>query len=569
MRLLLIEDSPGDARLIRELVRDAAPDWDLVWRETLDEGIADARRGGFGVVLLDLSLPDSNGIETFCRMHREVADLPIVVLTGLEDERLAAFALRQGAQDYLPKNEMTGALLKRVARYAIERFQSKNALEYVYRDTRKSHDDLLAIMDLLALGVVTLDGEGRVTFMNRSARRFTGFDDAEVFPKPCADVLRPRGADADAVAELLRMSEGERSRISISLGTEDGEGFWIDLEARDDPRNPDGAILLLYDRSEEYRLRRALDEKVDFPEIVARSEAMSRIGRRIREIAPLDWTVLIEGETGTGKELVARAIHNAGPRAAGPFIAVNCAGLPDALLASLLFGHRRGSFTGAVDDRRGFFAAAEGGTILLDEIGDISPSMQSSLLRVLETREYTRVGDTQPERSDARVLTATHRDLAAEVEAGRFRADLLYRIRVMRIQIPPLRERREDIPMLIRHFLGMSRTALGKSVASFDAPSMRALLEYPWPGNVRELRSAIEYATVHCSGGLITFADLPPEFSRHRTRPDDADRGGERERYLDAIRKAGGNRSLAAKSLGIGRATFYRHLSRLGISETA
>ena len=566
MRLLLIEDNPADARLVQEYVRDAAPDWKLVWRETLDAGIDEARAGDSDVVLLDLSLPDSHGIETFCHMRREVPHVPIVVLTGLEDERLAASALRQGAQDYLPKNDMTAVLLRRVVRYAIERFQSQAVLEAVYRETRKSHDDLLAIMNMLALGVVTLDGDGRVTFMNRSARRFTGFDDASVTRPPWTEVLRLHGVDADAVAELLRSNDSERSRISVSVGGPESEVFWIDLEARDDPRNPEGVILLMYDRSDEYKLRRALDEKMDFPEIIGRSEAIAQIGRRIREIAPLDWTVLIEGETGTGKELVARAIHDAGPRAAHPFVAVNCAGLPDSLLASLLFGHRRGSFTGAVDDRRGFFAAAEGGTIFLDEIGDISPAMQSSLLRVLETHEYTRIGDTHSQKSNARILTATHRDLAAEVVHGRFRADLLYRIRVMRIHIPPLRERREDIPLLIRHFLAMSRTALGKSVASFDAQTMRALLEYPWPGNVRELRSAIEYATVHSAGGLIRVADLPPEFSPQNPKSTDANQAGMRERYLAAIRAANGNRSLAAKALGIGRATFYRHLARLGIA---
>ncbi len=567
MRLLLIEDNPADARLIREYVRDAEPTWDLVWRETLDEGIVVARHGGVDVVLLDLSLPDSHGIETFYRLRRDFRSAPIVVLTGIEDEQLAAFALRQGAQDYLAKAEMTGLLLRRVVRYAIERFQSQATLEHVYRDTRKSHDDLLAIMNMLDLGIVTLDGEGQVTFMSRSARLFTGVGDADIAGRPWTAMLRLRGADSDAVAELLRTPATSRSRITVSFGDPGRDVFWIELEACEDPRNPKGAILLLYDRSEEYKLRRALDEKSDFPEIVGRSKEIATIARRIHEVAPLDWTVLIEGETGTGKELVARAIHNAGPRASAPFVAVNCAGLPDSLLASLLFGHRRGSFTGAIEDRRGFFAAAEGGTIFLDEIGDISPTMQSSLLRVLETREFTRVGDTQPQKCDARILTATHRDLTSEVTQGRFRADLLYRIRVMRIHLPPLRERREDIPLLIRHFLAMSRSALGKSVSSLDAETMRALLEYPWPGNVRELRSAVEYATVSSAGNLIRVEDLPPEFLNPVPSHVESGQGDNRERYIAAIRAAGGNRSLAAKNLGIGRATFYRHLARLRIAD--
>jgi transcriptional regulator with PAS, ATPase and Fis domain len=275
--------------------------------------------------------------------------------------------------------------------------------------------------------------------------------------------------------------------------------------------------------------------------------------------------VLVEGETGTGKELVARAIHYSSGRKAKPFLAVNCAGLTESLLSSHLFGHRRGSFTGAVADQLGMFEAANGGTLFLDEIGDIPIALQTSLLRVLQEKEITRLGETQPRRIDVRIIAASHRDLSDEVASGQFREDLFYRIRVTSIWIPPLRDRLEDVPLLVAWFLGQIRAFKGLPVTEVSSEAMKILMEYKWPGNVRELKSAIESAVIHSNGSVIVPTDLPAEVlglsSLHSTEihPE------ERTRVLEALNRVNGNRTAAARLLGVSRATLYRTMARLEI----
>jgi DNA-binding NtrC family response regulator len=299
---------------------------------------------------------------------------------------------------------------------------------------------------------------------------------------------------------------------------------------------------------------------------------MRRAFQQIQDVARVDSTVLIEGETGTGKELVAGALHAVSHRKDQPFVPVNCAGLTDSLLASQLFGHRKGAFTGAVGDQKGLFEAAEGGTLFLDEIGDISMTVQTSLLRVLQEKEMTRLGETRPIKIDVRVIAATHRDLKEEIAEGRFRADLFYRIRVARIEVPPLRARREDIPLLAEWFLRESRATTGKPIHHISDDAMRALMDYRWPGNVRELKSGIEFAVIRCKGKVLRVDDLPPEIglpvalnTAIGQQPPKDGAEEERQRLLSALERAGGNRAAAARLLGIGRTTLYRRLADLDI----
>ena len=315
-------------------------------------------------------------------------------------------------------------------------------------------------------------------------------------------------------------------------------------------------------------LKRQLNEKTQFRDLIGKSRSMGQLYAQIRDLATVDTTVLIEGETGTGKELVARAIHFSSQRKAGPFIAVNCAGLTDSLLGSQLFGHKKGAFTGAVENQQGFFEAADGGTVFLDEIGDISPAVQTSLLRVLQEREIVRIGESKPRKVDVRVLAATHHNLSQDVTNGSFRADLLYRIRVARIQLPSLRERREDIPLLVTSFLGQCSAVTGKPVDQVSREAMHALTSYTWPGNVRELKSAIESALISCKDTMIQVEDLPPEVldSRVAQRAVLVDPPDEKSRMLAALDQAKGNRTLAARLLGMSRATLYRRLTELNLT---
>ena len=309
-------------------------------------------------------------------------------------------------------------------------------------------------------------------------------------------------------------------------------------------------------------LTRQLNEKTQFQNLIGKSRLMGQLYGQIRDVAKVDTTVLIEGETGTGKELVARAIHLSSPRKAQPFIAVNCAGLTDALLGSQLFGHKKGAFTGAVDHQQGFFEAANGGTLFLDEIGDISPAVQTNLLRVLQEREIIRLGESRPRKVDVRVLAATHHNLSQDVANGVFRADLLYRIRIARIHLPSLRNRREDIPLLVASFLGQCCAVTGKPVDRVSPEAMQALTHYAWPGNVRELKSAIESGVINCKETTIRIEDLPPEVldSLVPPMPHEAPED-ERARLLMALNQAKGNRTMAARLLGVSRATLYRRLT--------
>lgn len=301
-----------------------------------------------------------------------------------------------------------------------------------------------------------------------------------------------------------------------------------------------------------------------FHGMLGEDSSMRDLFARIRDMARLDWSVLIEGETGTGKEMAAAALHAASARASGPYVAVNCAGLSETLLASQLFGHRRGSFTGAVTDQPGFFEAANGGTLFLDEIADISAAAQQALLRVLEDGIVQRTGDTSGRRVDVRVLSATQRDLQAEVAAGRFRADLLYRLRAVRLALPPLRERGNDIQLLARHFLALAASQTGRAISGFTPEALACLAAYAWPGNIRELRHAMEQATLSCTSSLVEAAHLPPEIADARPTTE-ATPAGERARILAALELCGGNRAEAARRLGISRATLYRRFGELGI----
>ncbi|MCB9377778.1 MAG: sigma-54-dependent Fis family transcriptional regulator [Holophagales bacterium] len=322
-------------------------------------------------------------------------------------------------------------------------------------------------------------------------------------------------------------------------------------------------------RSRRKELGAQTTRRFDPAGLVAASDGMRRVVELARRVAQVDSTVLVTGESGVGKERVARLVHDASTRTGGPFVAINCGAVPETLLESELFGHARGAFTGATQDRPGLFEAAHGGTLFLDEIGEVPPSMQVKLLRALQEREVRRVGENRSRKVDARVVAATNRDLAAEVHAARFRQDLYYRLRVVEIRVPPLRERRDDVLPLARAFLVDAVGRLGRKVSGFTPAAAQQLVRYDWPGNVRELENAVERAVVLARDGQIDVADLPEEVGMAlpvapapgsvRTLRD-----VERE-YIEAVLRANdGNRARTAEQLGIGAATLYRKLKQYG-----
>ena len=326
--------------------------------------------------------------------------------------------------------------------------------------------------------------------------------------------------------------------------------------------------------------RTQLHARYDFTQILGRSPLLRDALTRAAQVAPTESTVLVTGESGTGKELVARAIHHASARADGPFVAVNCAALPDTLLESELFGHERGAFTGADRQKPGRFELAAGGTLFLDEIGDLSAAVQVKLLRVLQEREYQRVGGTATLKADVRLLTATNRDLTAEMAAGRFRSDLFYRLSVFNVHLPPLRDREDDVLLLADHFIRTLGPQMGKGDLTLSRDACDLLRHHPWPGNIRELQNAIERSLITSEGTLITAAHLalppPPRPPPPVAAPLPAAPGSppsslealERQAILDALQRAHGHKSRAAALLGLTRFQLYTRLKRYQIEVT-
>ena len=317
---------------------------------------------------------------------------------------------------------------------------------------------------------------------------------------------------------------------------------------------------------ENLSLRQKLEERYRFENIIAKSAKMQRVIEVIKVVAKSNATVLITGESGTGKELVARAIHSQSHRRNKPFVAVSCAALPESLLESELFGHEKGAFTGAYAQKKGKFEFANGGTLFLDEIGEMSANIQVHLLRVLEEKEFARVGGNEPIKVDVRVISATNKDLKKAIASGEFREDLYYRLNVVSIELPPLRERKEDIPLLAEYFLHKFATENHKEVTGFSPEAMELVLDYDWPGNVRELENAIERAVILAKENLITVADLPQEnLSLVRLVSTGKNlKEVERNHILNVLRDTGGNYSEAARILGISRMTLYNKAREYG-----
>lgn len=431
------------------------------------------------------------------------------------------------------------------------------------------------VLDSINEGVFTVDLDWRVTSFNRGAEDITGFSREEALGRPCWEVFSSTLCERKCA--LKRTLASGESIVNATAAIVDTEGETIPIRLSTAIlRDPEGAVIggveSFQDTSREEALRKELTSRYTFQDIIGKSAVMQKLFRLMSQVAESPSTVLIEGESGTGKELVARALHNLSPRSGGPFVAVNCAALPDTLLESELFGYKAGAFTDARQDKPGRFSLADGGTIFLDEIGDISTAMQVRLLRVLQERQIEPLGSLKPRAVNVRVVAASNKDLTALVEKGDFREDLYYRIRVVKIDIPPLRARREDVPLLIEGLVEKFNRLQGKSIAGVADDVLHRLMEYEYPGNVRELENIIEQAFVMCSGGLIQWPHLPPELREDGRGGGRLPRGGynlkEQERLLitEVLKRFRGNRSAAAQALGIDPSTLYRKMCRYGIA---
>jgi len=428
------------------------------------------------------------------------------------------------------------------------------------------------ILDSIADGVFTVDAEWRITSFNRAAERITGVPAAEAIGSPCYDVFH--SSICESGCALRRTLESGKPIVNKAIFIVNAEGERVPISVStailtDDDGRVIGGVETFRDLSLVEELRREAEASYNFAGIISRSRRMQSVLELLPALAESDSTVLIEGESGTGKELVARAIHDLSPRREGPMVVLNCAALPDTLLESELFGYKAGAFTGATADRPGRFAVAEGGTIFLDEIGDISPALQVRLLRVLQEKTYEPLGASEAVKADVRVISATNRNLEQAVRDGTFRRDLYYRIKVVGITLPPLRERKEDIPLLVDHFVSRLNRLRGTDIAGLSPEAMAMLMRHDFPGNVRELENAIEHAFVLCPGGVIEPQHLPENLRFDEQQDDGAGltlRQLEARSIEAALRVNNWNRSATARQLGIHPTTLWRKIKNLNIS---
>ena len=436
------------------------------------------------------------------------------------------------------------------------------------------HHVTAIILESISDGVFTVDHDWRITSFNRAAEEITGIQRDEALGRHCWEVFRSNMCETNCALHQT-MKDG-RSFVDTSTYIVNGEKRRIPVVVctsllKDEKGRILGGVETFRDISLVEELRKELEGRFQVGDMVSRSPSMHKIFRILPQVAESDSTVLIQGETGTGKELLARAIHDLSPRQGKPFIAINCGALPDNLLESELFGYKAGAFTNATRDKPGHFDLAEGGTLLLDEIGDLSAAFQVRLLRVLQERKFQPLGATRTVKANVRIIAATNKDLSDLVENGIFRQDLFYRINVVRLNLPPLRERKEDIPILVKAFIGRLNRLRGVAVTGISQEALSLLMHHNYPGNIREIENIIEHALVLCPEGQIDPRCLPDSFRDSVVRPpahrtiDAALQSVEAQVILDALKHNNFNRLAAARALGMHKSTLHRKIRTLSI----
>lgn len=428
------------------------------------------------------------------------------------------------------------------------------------------------ILNSIADGVFTVNEDFIITSFNQAAQEITGVPLEEALGKPCCDVFRAEICEAECALKKTIVTSRPVVNHAVFIVRADGRRVPISISTavlKDEEGRVLGGVETFRDLSLVEALRREVEKSFTFEDIISRNEKMMELFDILPDVAMSDTTILIEGESGTGKELMAKAIHNLSARRNKSLITVNCGAIPDTLLESELFGYKAGAFTDARRDKPGRFAQANGGTIFLDEIGDVSAALQVRLLRVLQDKSFQPLGGTETVTADVRVLAATNKHLGALVEEGKFREDLYYRIQVFRLALPPLKERREDIPLLAQHFVDRLNRLKGKDITGLSQQALAAFMAYEWPGNIRELENAIEHAFILCHGGLIELRHLPSALHEVGASADGLPTGltlAEIEARVirEALRRNNGRKTATARELGIDKTTLWRKLSRLG-----
>jgi PAS domain S-box-containing protein len=606
--ILLVDDDPTSLLVLKATLK--AVDAPLLLAGSGEEAVSVARRHRPVLVLLDVMMSGMDGFETCRRLKADpqTADAAVIFLSALDDAADKVQGLSLGAVDYIAKPFQPQETLARVrAHLTIQRLRGELAERNRQLAVANQH-----ILEAVAEGILGIDGQGRIIFANPAACRLTGLAEPELvgrsatagrlFAAESGAALAPTGTPVHA-----SLARGETVRWDhLLMRRKRGEPFPAAITCSPVRRDGEirGAVLAFQDISERRRQEQALRDALaevehlkerlaaenaylrqeirtdrKFGEIVGRSAALAQVLEQVQRVAPTRSSVLLQGESGTGKEAIARALHDLSPRRERPLIKVNCGAISPTLIESELFGHEKGAFTGAHRQRAGYFELADGGTIFLDEVGELPFEAQTKLLRALQEREVMRVGSEDPVRVDVRVIAATNRDLAEMVETGQFRLDLYYRLNVFPIRLPPLRERRDDIPLLAAKFLADQSRLLGKPLTGFAPAALRLMQGYGWPGNVRELQNVVERASILATGPVV---DVPPSLVSSRAAAPRQPRDGAADdgalltlaeaearhirQVMDQLGWVVAGKGGAADVLGVPESTLRSRMKKLGIA---
>ncbi len=567
--ILIVDDTPDNLTVLRKILTEHG----YRIRPAINGKIAlkTIQSDPPDLILLDIMMPQMDGYEvcSILKSSAETRDIPIIFISALSEVDDIVKAFQAGGVDYITKPFQTEEVLARVHTH----LELQNAIQ----EKEASHMMMKTILNSIENTIITVDDKFRVINCNQalntickdfSENEETFVEKLKLGEGPCAEVLH----------QTLKTNKPVKERrVTCKCNGDTGKTLVLNTAPLNQKgKSFEGAVLVIRDITRLAELEKNLIELHSFHNIIGKNEKMREIYTLLERTADIDANMLICGESGTGKELIAEAIHYTSNRATGPLVKVNCAALSESLLESELFGHVRGAFTGAVKDRVGRFQAAEGGTLFLDEIGDLPLNFQVKLLRFLEQKEFERIGDSKTLKADVRIVAATNQDLFLKMQENEFREDLFYRLKGVLIQLPVLKDRVDDILLLVSHFIRIFRKTLGRNIENVSDEVQRIFLAYPWPGNVRELKSVLYQACALCPGEIIQKEHLPNEmFSRivHKgagmRKKDIQDvsfkNRSEKENIISVLEKTDWNKSKAARHLGISRATLYTKLLKFNI----
>ena len=575
-RILIVDDEQS-IRLTFEMFLAREGYGPITTASTFDEALVAIRKQEFDLIISDIVLEEKKGTDLLHAIRESGIECPVVMITGFPNLDSAADAVRYGAFDYISKPVNKETLLKFV-RQALKHWELENEKKKLQQENEKFKRYLETIFSSVRDAIITIDNDLKIVQLNDTAKQWLLYSssarqtDLQSFQsdmgRACLQDAQQVLATGHAVLEHqveCRKLDGNLRIISLNAaplndGSDEFDG--IVIVARDITLPAPGI---------------GSGSRNHFHGYVGSSPSLRGIYKLIENVGKVDTAVLVTGESGTGKELAAEALHAESLRQDMPLIKVDCAAITEELLESELFGHRKGSFTGANADRQGRLILADKGTLFLDEIGDISPRMQLRLLRFLQEKTFTPVGQDTPVEVDVRIIAATNVDLRQKIKEGNFREDLYYRLKVVEVNLPPLRTIKDSIAILAHHFLSLFREKLKRNIYGISDQAMAGLVRYSWPGNVRELRHVIERACVLCSGTTISLAHFPEEIQYPVPQTDEPAATqlqhraalvpyvSEKDEIIDIIRRAHGNKAKASRMLGIDRSTLYRKMKRLGI----